>query len=431
MEFALVLCVLFFLLLFGAPIFLALGAAGLTGLFLERGSSAFMLASSSVFSQLHQFELVALPLFILMGFVLVETPIGRELFRAAEHWLGRLPGGLAISTVGTCTVFGAMSGVSIAGVASVGALAVPEMLNRGYSRSLAAGSVVTAGALAMLIPPSVPFIIYSAMTGVSISDLFTAGIVPGLTLALAFSLYIFVRAVLNPSHAPKPVQRYDLRSKLKSLSRIWHSLLLIGIVLGAIYGGVATPSEASALGAFGAFLIAGFIYRSLSLATIRRVFAMTVNVTAGVLLIMAAARIFGDYMNLARIPYTLSEAIVGMQISPLAVIFVIALFLIVLGMFVDASSIIVVTTPVLLPVVTALHYDPLWFGVILVLTLEIAVVTPPVGLNLYALRGTCPFLSLHEIILSAIPFVAIQFLVLALFIIIPELSLWLPSVVHN
>ena len=365
-----------------------------------------------------------------MGFVLVETPIGRDLFRAAEQWFGWLRGGLAISSVGTCTVFGAMSGVSIAGVASVGALAVPEMIDRGYSRSLAAGSVVTAGALAMLIPPSVPFIIYSAMTGVSIADLFVAGIVPGLSLALAFSVYIYIRATLNPSEAPQPEGSVGWGSKFKSLSRVWHALLLIFIVLGAIYGGVATPSEASAVGALGAFIIAGAVYRTLDWAAVKRIFVTSLNVTAAVLLIMAAARIFGDYLNLARIPFFLSESIVAMDITPLAVILVIATFLILLGMFVDAGSIIVVTTPILLPVILALGYDPLWFGVVLVLTLEIAVVTPPVGLNLYALRGTCPFLRIEEIIRSAMPFVGIQILVLLLFILIPELALWLPHAVR-
>ena len=249
----------------GAPIFLALGAAGLTGLFMTRGSMALFFAPSSFFSQLNSFELIALPLFILMGNFLAETPVGANLFRAASLWLQWLRGGLAIATVGASTIFGAISGVSVAGVAAVGSIAVPEMLKHGYDRKLAAGSVASSGALAMLIPPSVPFIIYGAMSGVSVAKLFIGGIVPGIILALALSLFIYVRAVLKPELAPVDTNaRYSWRERFGALGGIWHALLLVGVVLGAIYTGLATPSESAAFGAAGAMFIAGVVFRALS-----------------------------------------------------------------------------------------------------------------------------------------------------------------------
>jgi C4-dicarboxylate transporter DctM subunit len=426
MDSLLVFATLLGLIVIGAPIFLALGAAGLLGLYLARGHLALTLAPTSFFGQLNSFELIALPLFVLMGYVLVETPIGKHLFRAASYWLNWLRGGLAISSVGACTIFGAISGVSIAGVASVGALAVPEMMKHGYSRSLASGSVVTAGAIAMLIPPSVPFIIYSAVSGVSIADLFIGGIVPGLALALAFSVFINVRATLRPEEAPRVEEAVSWRDRFASLSQVWHALLLMVIVLGSIYSGLATPTEASAVGAGGAFLIAGLIFRTLTWQSLRRILRNSLSVSTAILMIMGAARIFGDYLNLVRIPQTITAFVLGFDVPPEVVFILIMLLLIGLGMFVDAASLIVVVTPILLPLVTSLGYDPLWFGIVLVMNLEIAVVTPPVGLNLYTLRGVCPFLSIEEIVRSAIPFVLIQILVLLVFVLFPPLALWLP-----
>ncbi len=416
------------LILAGIQIFLALGVAGLLGLYLARGPIVLSLAPTSFFGQLNSFELIALPLFILMGYVLAETPIGRHLFHAAERWLSWLRGGLAIASVGACTLFGAISGVSIAGVASVGALAVPEMVQRGYSRSLASGAVVTSGAIAMLIPPSVPFIIYSAVSGVSVAKLFIGGIVPGLALALALSVFIYVRALLRPHEAPVEAGVvYSWRERLASLGGIWHVALLVLLVLGSIYSGFATPTEASAVGAAGAFLIAGLVYRVLTVAKTLDILKNSLRVSAAILLIIGCAKIFGDYLNLVRVPQALSNAVLGLDVPTEIILLAIMVLLIGLGMFVDAVSLIVVTTPILLPLITGLGYDPLWFGIILVMNLEIAVVTPPVGLNLYTLKGVCPFLSIEEIIRSSIPFVLIQFIVLVLFTLFPSVSLWLPD----
>ena len=423
-----VVVVLLALIAFGAPIFLALGASGLVGLYMARGSLAFFFAPTSFFGQLNSFELIALPLFILMGNLLTATPVGQNLFRAAALWLHWLRGGLAIATVGASAIFGAVSGVSVAGVAAVGSIAVPQMLNRGYSRSLAAGSVASSGALAMLIPPSVPFIIYGAVSGVSVAKLFIGGVVPGIALAVALSIYIWLRVMVRPQEAPTGErERVSMGERIRALGGIWHAMLLISIVLGSIYAGVATPSEAAAFGAAGAFFIAAVIFRVLDLKKTMSIFAATVKISGAILLIIGCAKIFGDYLNLVRLPETVTEALTATALPAWAILTLLMVALVLLGMIVDGVSLIVVTTPILLPLITALGYDPLWFGIILVMNLEIAVVTPPVGLNLYALRGVCPMLSVEEIIGSVVPFVLVQFLMLMMFVLFPGVSLWLPG----
>jgi len=429
MDFALVLIGAIALLALGAPIFLALGLSGLLGLFLARGSLGLSFAPTSLIGQLDSFELVALPLFILMGSFLSATPVGSLLFIAARKWLGSFRGSLAICTVAACTLFGAVSGVSVAGVAAVGSIAVPEMLKSGYSQRLAAGSVVSAGALAMLIPPSVPFIIYGAISGVSIAQLFIGGIVPGLTLALALSLYIAIRARLHPEEAPVVEVKYTWADRLNIMGDIWHALLLVIIVLGSIYLGIATPSEAAAFGAAGAFFIAlWFGHRNLT--SIGKILAESARVSGAILLIMGCAKIFGDYLNLIQVPQTFAASLVDSGLPAPLIMAGIMLLLIVLGMLVDAISLIVVTAPIFVPVVTALGYDPLWFGIVMVLNLEMAVVTPPVGLNLYALRGVCPDLPIEQIIRGSLPFVLVQLAVLTLFVAFPKLGLWLPQFVQ-
>jgi tripartite ATP-independent transporter DctM subunit len=423
-----VVLVLLALIAFGAPIFLALGASGLVGLYMARGSLAFFFAPTSFFGQLNSFELIALPLFILMGNLLTATPVGQNLFRAAALWLHWLRGGLAIATVGASAIFGAVSGVSVAGVAAVGSIAVPQMLHRGYSRRLAAGSVASSGALAMLIPPSVPFIIYGAVSGVSVAKLFIGGVVPGIALAVALSIYIWLRVMVWPQEAPTGErERVSMGERVGALGGIWHAMLLISIVLGSIYAGVATPSEAAAFGAAGAFFIAAVIFRVLDLKKTMSIFAATVKISGAILLIIGCAKIFGDYLNLVRLPETVTEALTATALPAWAILTLLMVALVLLGMIVDGVSLIVVTTPILLPLIKALGYDPLWFGIILVMNLEIAVVTPPVGLNLYALRGVCPMLSVEEIIGSVVPFVLVQFLMLMMFVLFPALSLWLPG----
>ena len=291
---------------------------------------------------MNSFELIALPLFILMGQALTRTPIGKDLFETATKWLTWITGGLAIASVGACTIFGAVSGVSIAGVAAIGSLAVPEMIGRGYDRRLAAGAVVTAGALAMLIPPSVPFIIYSAVSGESVAKLFIGGIVPGLVIATLLSMSIVVRVLVNPELTRRTsVAKATWKERFVSLGRIWHAALLIALVLGSIYTGVATPTEASAVGAAGAFAIAGLVYRVLNPAKVMEILRDCLRVSTSILLIIGCAKIFGDYLNLVRLPQHLTQFLLDLNLPNIVVLLVIMALLIVLGMFVDAVSLIV------------------------------------------------------------------------------------------
>ncbi len=425
---ALVCAILILFICLGFPIFMALGLSGVFGLFMSKGAAILGLAVTSFYGQLNSFEMIALPLFILMGQVLSKTPIGRDLFEAASKWLMWLPGGLAIASVGACTIFGAVSGVSIAGVAAIGSLAVPEMVNRGYDRKLAAGSVVTAGALAMLIPPSVPFIIYSAVTGESVAKLFMGGIVPGVVIAFLISLLIFLWVLWKPEMAPRiRDERVTWKERFASLGKIWHAAVLILLVLGSIYTGFATPTEASAIGAAGAFFIAGAVYRVLNVRQVMNILLESLRVSAAILLIIGCAKIFGDYLNMVRLPQALTEYLLSFHLPGIAVVLILMVLLIMLGMLMDAVSLIVVTTPILLPIILAFGFSPLWYGIILVINLELAVVTPPVGLNLYTLKGVCPFLSVEEIIRSSIPFLVVEFAALVVFTLFPGISLWLPG----
>ena len=414
----------------GVEIFIALGVAGSLGILLFRGPDALAFALTSFFGQVTTFELLALPLFVLMGHVLGKSPIGGDLFTMATRWLSWLPGGLAIASIGACTVFGAVSGVSVAGVAAIGSMAVPEMLKRGYSTKIAAGSVVTAGALAMLIPPSVPFIIYSAITGESVAKLFIGGIVPGLVLAAMLSIYVFIRVLISPELAPQSAElKFSWRERWNSLGRVWHTGVLIFLVLGSIYLGVATPTEGSALGAIGAFVIAGVVYGNMNLRRIVQIIRESMMISVAILLIMGCAKIFGDYLNMVRVPEQVTNFFMDLNMPNLVMVLLIQAILIVGGMFVDAGSLMVITTPILLPLIKAMGYDPLWYGIVLVINLELAVVTPPVGLNLYTLRSCCPVLTLEEIIKSSFPFLIIQLACLIIFSVYPPLSLWLPNLI--
>jgi tripartite ATP-independent transporter DctM subunit len=293
---------------------------------------------------------------------------------------------------------------------------------------IAAGSVVTAGALAMLIPPSVPFIIYSAITGESVGKLFIGGILPGLVLALGLSLYILVRVKISPEMAPSSEDlQYSWVDRWAAVKKVWPTAILVLLVLGSIYLGVATPTEASALGALGAFLVAGLVYRNMQPSRIVQILREALRISVAIMLIICCAKIYGDYLNMVRLPETISTWLLSLNLPPMAMMLAVQALLILGGMFVDAASLVVITTPILLPLVKGLGFDPLWYGIVLVINLELAVVTPPVGLNLYTLRSCCPFLTVEQIIRAAVPFLFVQLACLLLFTFYPPLALWLPS----
>ncbi len=423
-----VIAAFLFFLIIGTPIFAALGLAGTIGILLFRGPAGLQAIPTVMYDKLSSFVLVAVPLFILMGQVIFFSGMGGDLYTLGSRWLSRLPGGLAMGSVAACTIFGAMCGVSVAGAATIGSFAIPEMLKRGYDKRLASGSVAAAGALALLIPPSIGFIIYGEIADVSVGKLFIGGVAPGLFLALLMCAYIGIRAWIQPSIAPRTQEEVTWKLRFLSLRKVWPGLLLIMAVLGSIYLGVATPTQAAAIGFIGSLLVAGLVYRSLTWSTFQEIVRGTLLTTGMILLIFVAAMFFGYVLTLLKLPQYIMQLIADSGWSPFMALMAIFFVLFLLGCFVDAVSVITISTPLLLPTIMALGYDPLWFGIVMGVTLEMAVITPPVGLNLYTIKGIAPKeISLQDIIWGATPFVLLEVVCLVFFVMFPVLALWLPQ----
>jgi tripartite ATP-independent transporter DctM subunit len=415
------------LLVAGAPIFAALGVASCLGIYMHGGFDGLMAVPDILHRGLASYSLIAIPLFILMGEVIARTDIGGRLYHLFNLWLNRVPGNLAVASIGSCALFGAMSGVSVAGAATIGRFSVPQMLKRGYAGSLAGGSVAAAGALALLIPPSIGFVLYGEMADQSIGKLFIAGIVPGILITVLMMLYVGVLATLRPDIAPRVDSVVTWRERFSALKGVWAAVLLVFLVLGTIYLGIATPTEAAGLGAAGAFLIAG-LDRQLSLEKVLEIFRSTAVTSGMILLILTAALLFAYIVTRLMIPQALVMWIAQVDYPAWVILSLILLFLLVIGMFLDIVSIILIATPILLPVITALGFNPIWFGVIMIIACEMAVITPPVGLNLYVIKGVAPDLHINEIIWGALPFVVIEVIAIAILTLFPSLVLWLPSI---
>jgi C4-dicarboxylate transporter, DctM subunit len=418
------------LLFLGCPIFISLGIASVVGTIMARGFIGLGTIPSAMYTQLSSFILVAIPLFILMGEIISHTGIGNDLYESLSRWLYRIPGGLAISSIYACAFFGAMCGVSIAGVGTIGPLAVPQMLQRGYNPCLAAGSVTAAGALAMLIPPSISFIIYGAITFVSVGKLFIAGIFPGLVLATMMAIYVLIRVMIFPAEAPRIYDEISWNERFKPLMRLWPTVIIIFAVVGSIYAGVCTPTEAAAVGVVASVIVAKIVYKSLTVKGLYQIIVLSSRASVSILVICASALAFGNFLGIMRVPEAFAEAVLSLPLSPIGVVFVFMIALVFLGCFIDGVSLILVTTPILLPALIKMGYDPLWYGIILTLNIEMAVITPPVGLNLYAMKGVCPELSINDIIRGTLPYVVVEFLCMSLFIIFPSLVFWFPKMLE-
>lgn len=424
--FGLILALFAVLLAIGVPIFASLGVSSMLGLFLHGGVDGLNVIPSILHRGLASYSLICIPLFILMGEVMARTSIGGRLYNLFYLWMNRLPGSLAIASVGSSAVFGAMSGVSVAGAATIGRVAIPEMLKRNYDAGLAGGSVAAAGSLALLIPPSIGFVLYGEMADQSIGKLFTAAILPGLLLIGLMMAYLFVLVRLRPTMAPKEAGTVDWPQRLRSLKEVWVPVLLILLVLGTIYFGIATPTEASGLGAMGAFLVA-LLYKELSVARTIEIFRATIVTSGMILLILISALLFGYIMTRLMIPQMLIGLVADLAQPAWIVLLLVLVFLLIIGMFLDIVSVILISTPILLPVVVALGFSPIWFGVILIMTCEMAVITPPVGLNLYVIKGIAPQISLNDIIRGALPFVLVEALAIFILTLFPQIALWLPG----
>lgn len=415
------------LIFIGCPIFIALGFIGLLGIYLISGIPGLSQAPQVMFGSVFSFPLVAAPLFIIMGETIFRAGIGGDLYEAFSRWMNRVPGGLAMATIIANVIFGAMCGVSIVAVVTIGLMAIPEMLKRGYDKGLAAGSVCAAGAISMLIPPSLLLILYGTVASVSVAKLFAGGILPGIVMGLAMIIYVLIRVSKNPSLAPRPVETITWGMRFKPMAKLWPALILILAVLGTIYSGICTPTESGAIGALVALLLARFYYHKLPWKTFQDIFTASGRSIGSLICLVGGAMLFTTFLNTLRFPEWVADTVVAAGLTPWSFIIVIMLLLVVLGCFIDGASMVLVTTPILLPSLIVMGFDPLWYGVVLVANINIAVITPPVGLNLYALGSVTKDVSMTDILKGTLPYVVVEFACLAIFIALPQIVTFIPS----
>jgi C4-dicarboxylate transporter DctM subunit len=418
--------VLFLTLAAGIWVGFSLFIVGFVGMVLFSSLPAGNNMASSLWATVEKWEYVALPLFILMGEILYRSGISEKLFKSLVPWLYRLPGGLLLMNIVSCTLFAAVSGSSAATTATVGRITLAEFDKLGYDKSLAMGSLAGAGTLGFLIPPSLIMIVYAILAEVSIGKMFMAGILPGLLLAGIYSSYIIYRGIRNPEIAPQTQESYSWKERMVGLKDLVPTLLLILMVLGSIYGGVATPTEAAALGVLGATVFA-FFNRRMNFTIMFECLVGAVKTNAMIMLIVVGAGFLSRVMGFLGIPMAITRAITELGLSPYMLMILLGGFYILLGCLLDGFSIVVMTLPIALPMVTAAGFDPIWFGIYLILMVEVSQITPPVGFNLFVIQGLTnePIIKIAK---YALPFFFLMLLTTAIITLFPEIALFLPNV---
>ncbi len=416
---------LLLLLVMGLPVAFSLGMAGVAGMLLFMGGDGALAQLPIIgYKSLDDFVLTAVPLYILMSQILLTGKVGNDLFELANKWLRHLPGGLGIATVMACAVFAAITGSSVACAVTIGAIAIPEMLARGYERSLVLGAVAAGGTLGILIPPSIPMILYGAITDESIGKLFMSGVVPGAILTVLFIMIVVYRSRNLPREA---AASWDER--VSALKKSFWGLLLPVIVVGGIYTGIFTPTEAAGIGTVYSLIITFGIYRTLSLKDMPEILEDTIKTTCMIFAIMIGASLFGFVLTILDAPQALTNFVVDMQTNRWVIFVAINILLLFLGCILESVSIIFITLPILFPLIVRLGFDPIWFNVVMLINLELALITPPVGMNLFVLQGISPDSKMTQIIKGVIPFGAVMALEILLLCFFPEIATWLPSVV--
>jgi tripartite ATP-independent transporter DctM subunit len=383
------------------------------------------LLSSSLYDALNSWSLAALPMFILMGEILYKSSISTRLLNGLKPWLDYIPGGLLHVNVAACSLFAAVSGSSAATTATVGKITLDELEKRGYSKSLAMGSLAGSGTLGFLIPPSLIMIIYGVLSDVSIGKLFIAGILPGLLLATLYSLYIMYKATVDKSVVPLEREVFTLKDRLHSVKDLAPIFSLITLVLGSIYGGYATPTEAAALGVFGSLILAVY-FKSIDMDVLKNAILNTIKTSTMIGFIIAGAIFLSQVIGFLGIARAMSEFITGLGLSPLMLILLIGIMYIILGMILEAISIVVMTLPIVLPIVILAGFDPLWFGVFLVFMVEMAQITPPVGFSLFVIQSISGE-KIEAILKATFPFFILMVVTVVLITIFPEIVFYLPN----
>jgi len=427
LAFILLGSLLLFLVL-GLPVAFSLGGLSLAiGYFVWGGTGGFYAVTLGSLGKLSSFTLTAIPLFLLMAAVLRHSGLADDMYEMINRWMGSIKGGLAMGTVVISAIFAAMVGISTVATATLGLTALPSMLKRGYNKKLAAGAICAGGALGIIIPPSVIMIIYASEAEVSAGQMFFGGIIPGVLMATLFIIYIAVRCMRNPSEGPPVQENFTWAQKLTSLRSVSLPVLIILLVLGVIYLGLATPTEAAAIGLVGS-LFCALVRRKLNLENIKQMFAMGVGVNAMVFWIIIGAVAYSRLVTMSGVGEWFSELVTGMEVNRWLILVGMQAIFFMLGMFLDPAGIILITGPFFLPVVTALGFDPLWYGILFIINMCMAYLTPPFGFNLFVIKAVAPpGLTMSDVYVAIWPFVLIQAITLAIIAAFPQLVTWLPS----
>jgi len=415
------------LLALGMPIAFALGLTSMLALLLVYGLGSLDLVGELFYGGIASFALVSIPMFILMGAAVSASPAGRDLYEALDRWLNRVPGGLVLSNLGACSLFAALSGSSPATCAAIGKMGIPEMQKRGYPDDIAAGSIAAGGTLGILIPPSVTMIVYGISTETSIGRLFLAGVLPGFLLTVLFMLWTVIACRRRGLGLDQLGRRFSLGERLEALPRVLPFLAIVAGILFVLYGGVATPSEAAGVGALFTLVLVVLIYRLFSLKRIARVFQDTLKESVMIMLIIGGSELFAYTLSSLYVTQSVAAWIGGLEVNRWVLMAIINLFLLVAGCFLPPVALILMTAPILLPIITQAGFDPYWFAVILTINMEIGLITPPVGLNLYVINGIAPEIPLRAILAGSLPYVLCMVLAIVILCFVPEIATWLPE----
>jgi C4-dicarboxylate transporter, DctM subunit len=423
-----ILLVTLFVLFSGLPIAWGLALVSIGFLVVFQGAATLANVPLVFMDELASFALLTIPLFVLLGAAIGSSAAGRDIYESLHRWLDRVPGGLVIANILACGVFSAICGSSPATAAAIGKAGVPEMLRRGVPPALATGAICAGGTLGILIPPSITMILYGIATETSIGRLFLAGVIPGLMLVTMFALYAWIATLIaRRGRLAVGEHHYTLRQKMEGIGRVSPFLAIIVAIAYAMYGGLATPSEVAAISAVLALALVMTIYRAWRLSDLTRIMRETVRESTMILMIIAAAAVFSYMMSLLYVTQTAAQALVEMELNRWVLLGAINVFLLLAGCFLPPVAIIVMVMPILAPVLEANDFDLIWFAVVLTINMEIGLITPPVGLNLYVLKGVAPQVPLTTVLLGSIPFVLLMVLSIVLLALVPEIATWLPS----
>ncbi|MGB8434047.1 MAG: TRAP transporter large permease [Burkholderiales bacterium] len=424
----LILIVTLVVLFSGLPIAWGLTLVSVGFLLVFAGPETLANVPILMMDELSSFALLTIPLFVLLGAAIGASAAGKDIYESLHRWLDRVPGGLVIANILACGVFSSICGSSPATAAAIGKSGVPEMIQRGVPASLATGAICAGGTLGILIPPSITMILYGVATETSIGRLFLAGVVPGAMLVLMFSLYAWLVTLrAQRGMAPGDLPRYTLVQKMEGLGRVTPFIGIVVAIAYAMYGGLATPSEVAAISAVLALLLVAGIYRAWRLGDQWRIFRETVRESTMILMIIGAAAVFSYMMSLLYITQTAAQWMVDLDLNRWVLLFAINIFLLVAGCFLPPVAIILMVMPILTPVLEANEFDLIWFAVILTINMEVGLITPPVGLNLYVLKGVAPDIPLTTVLKGSFPFVVLMFLAMVILALVPDIALWLPN----